>query len=600
MNSITQKRKSHSKSLSRKEKTFKGLGVSPGVAVGPAHVREFGTAEAPRYRIKRSTARSEVQRFFSAVEKAKNQLKSLKEKAKTLPEATAEELGYLMDAHLHMLDGSRLLRGVERRIKEDLVNAESAVQDEILETAKSFSVMKDTYLSARMDDINEVGSRLIRCLTKAPFAPFSNLQKNTIIIAEEITPADTALIDPKKVSGFATMLGGAEGHTAIMARSLILPAVLGITSLRPVIREGDIVIVDGDVGRLIVNPKKSTLSKYEKKQAVIRRQVRDLVRIKKLPSKTLDELQITLLANIELPRETKNVLQNGAAGIGLVRSEFMYMNRDDLPTEEEQYKFLSSIVKSMKGRPVTIRTLDVGGEKLATSLGGHLQPSPNPALGLRAVRLSLKFPDLLRTQLAAILRANVHGPVRILIPMISSPDEIVEVKKILTEVAKKLRRQGFRVSSKVPPLGAMIETPAAAMSSDHLSGVCDFFAIGTNDLTMYTLAIDRGDDQVAEMYNSVHPSILRLIQFSVQSALKSGMSMSICGEIAGDERYTALMIGLGVRELSMAPASLLRVRQRIRYVNADATRVLAPSVMEAPHSEKINALIDKFNSKLFS
>jgi len=599
MNPTGHKKKLARKNLSRKEKIFKGLGVSPGVAVGPAYVREFGTAEAPRYKIKYSNITLELKRFVSAIEQAKDQLKNLRKKANALPKATAEELGYLMDAHLHMLDGSRLLRGVERRIREDLVNAESAVQDEIFETAKSFSVMKDTYLSARMDDINEVGARLIRCLMKVPFIPFSNLHKNTIIIAEEITPADTALIDPKKVSGFATMLGGAEGHTAIMARSLILPAVLGITSLKPVISDGDTVIIDGDLGYLIVNPGKSTLSKYEKKKNLIKRRTKDLIRIRKLPSKTLDGLEITLLANIELPRETKNVLQNGAAGIGLLRSEFMYMNRDDLPTEEEQYKFLSSIVKSMKGMPVTIRTLDVGGEKLATSLGGHLKPSLNPALGLRAVRLSLKFPDLLRTQLAAILRANMHGPVRVLIPMISSPEEIIEVKKIMTEVGKKLRKQGVKITSKDPPLGAMIETPAAAMSADHLSGVCDFFAIGTNDLTMYTLAIDRGDDQVAAMYNALHPSILRLIQFSLQSALRMGMSMSICGEIAGDERYTALMIGLGVRELSMAPASLLRVRQRIRHINADATRKLAQSVMGETNSEGMNNLIDKFNSKLF-
>jgi len=394
-------------------------------------------------------------------------------------------------------------------------------------------------------------------------------------------------------------LGGAEGHTAIMARSLILPAVLGITSLKPIIREGDTVIVDGDLGYLIVHPKRSTLAKYGKKQNLIQKRTKDLVRIRKLPSRTIDGLEISLLANIELLRETKDVLQNGAAGIGLVRSEFMYMNRDDLPTEEEQYKFLTSIVKSMRGKLVTIRTLDVGGEKLATSLGGHLQPSPNPALGLRAVRLSLKFPDLLKTQLAAILRANAHGPVRVLIPMISSPDEIIEVKKIMVEVEKKLRKKGIGIGPKIPPLGAMIETPAAAMSADHLSGVCDFLAIGTNDLTMYTLAIDRGDDQVADMYNAIHPSILRLIQFSVQSALRTGMSMSICGEIAGDERYTALMIGLGVRELSMAPASLLRVRERIRCVNADATRKLAQSVMEETNSVRINNLIDKFNSKLF-
>ncbi len=579
-----------------KERTLEGLGVSPGIAIGPIHVRESGAVEVPEYAIRPKEVDSELARFDEAVGRTRRQLLKLKSKAQTLPEATAEELGYLLDAHLHMLEGSRLIRGVEDRISEKLTNAEAAVQAEISEIGKGFQAMEDSYLAARMDDIREVGTRLLRSLTKSPPTAFSTLPEGSIVVAEELTPADTALLDPGRVAGFTTTLGGPESHTAIMARSLMIPAVLGVTSLLSGIADGETMIVDGGAGVLIINPSPATLEKYKRRRKELQRAQQQLARLKKLPAETRSGTKIDLFANIELPRELDNVRDSGAEGIGLLRSEFLFMNRDDLPSEEEQFNALRTLVTAMKGRPVTVRTLDVGSEKLATSLGGHLIPSVNPALGLRAIRLSLKIPELLSTQLAAILRAGAYGPVRILVPMISGVSEIRQVRRILRNVASKLKRRKVPIPDPLPPLGIMIETPGAALAADSLAKLCEFFAIGTNDLTMYTLAIDRGDEQVAHLYNPIHPAVLRLIQFTTAAGGDAGIPVSVCGEIAGDPRYTALMVGLGIHELSMAPASLLKVKQRIRSLDVVAAQRLVHAVMKQSDPGRISALVDDFNA----
>jgi len=583
----------------KKEKTerlFEGLGVSPGIAIGPAYVRESGIVEVPAYAISPKLTDKEIGRFEAAVNQATRQLQSLKTKASTLPAATFEELGYLLDAHLHMLRGSRLVRGVEARIAKDKINAEAAVQAEIAKISKGFAAMDDAYLAARMEDIREVGTRLVRCLTKTPPLAFSTLAKGSIVIAEELSPADTALLDPDTVSGFATALGGPESHIAIMARSMVIPAVLGVPGLISGIKSGDQIIVDGNVGTLIVNPSPGILNEYKQKREAQKRIERQLAKLKKLPARTRDGTEIRLHANIELPREQKNVLDCGAEGIGLLRSEFLYMNRDDLPGEEEQYKVYRNLLKAMKGRPVTVRTLDLGGEKLVSTLGEHLLPSANPALGLRAIRLSLKIPELLIAQVAAALRAGAHGPIRILVPMVSGVSEIRQVRRIVKGVAQRLKRRKVEIADPLPPLGIMIETPGAALSADALADLCDFFAIGTNDLTMYTLAIDRGDEQVAHLYNPLHPSVLRLIQFTAAAAERSGIPVSVCGEIAGDPRYVALLLGLGIHELSMSPASLLRIKQRIRTIDMDAARRLAAAVMEQTDPGRITTLLDDFSA----
>jgi phosphotransferase system enzyme I (PtsI) len=321
-----------------------------------------------------------------------------------------------------------------------------------------------------------------------------------------------------------------------------------------------------------------------------------LGRLKRVPAVTRDGEAVTLLANLELPRETEPALAAGAEGIGLLRTEFMFMNREDLPNEEEQYRALKAIVDAMDGRPVTIRTLDIGGDKLAWPLSAHLAESANPALGLRAIRLSLKERPLLEAQLGAILRASAHGPVRILLPMISSVTEVRQVRQVMATLVRRLKRRKVKIADPLPPLGVMIEVPGAALSADALAQVADFFAIGTNDLTMYTLAIDRSEERVAHLYNSLHPAVLRLIQFTAEAALRARIPISVCGEIAGDPRYTALLLGLGVRELSMAWPALPRVKQRIRSIDLLAATRRARMIMDQSDSGRIAALLDDFNA----
>jgi phosphotransferase system enzyme I (PtsI) len=589
-------RRGGDKGRTGREQVFEGLGVSPGIAIGTAHLVESGVAQVPEYRIAAGEVGAEQARFAEAVAQAQKQVRKLKAKSQSLPPAVAEEVDFLLEAHLQMLTGSRVVRGVERRITEDRLNAEAAVQTEIAEVAQKFAALEDAYLAARADDIREVGNRLIRNLTKTPFEAFSHLPEGSILVAEELTPADTALMDPRNVAGFATLLGGAESHTAIMARSLGIPAVLGVAGLIGAVKTGDAIVVDGRAGCVIINPSESRLAELRRRQAEFLRAQRQLARLRKLPALTRDGTSVALYANLELPRELDMAVAAGAEGIGLLRTEFLYMNREDLPGEDEQYKALTGLIAGMGSRPVTVRTLDIGGDKLAISLDHHMGQSTNPALGLRAIRLSLKERSLLETQLAAILRASVHGPVRILLPMISSVGEVRQVREVLTAVAKRLRRRKIDIADPLPPLGVMIEIPGAALAADALAMVSDFFAIGTNDLTMYTLAIDRGEEQVAHLYNPLHPAVLRLIQFATEAALRAKIPISVCGEIAGDPRYAPLLLGLGIRELSMGPIALPRVKQRIRNLDIASAMRCARVIMETSDSGRIATLLDDFNA----
>ena len=580
----------------RAPQVLEGLGVAPGIAVGPAYLLEAGAIRVAIHTLADDEVGDEVARFNAAVAKGQRQLRKLKSKSANLPGAAAEEMGYLLEAYLQMLSGSRLLRGVERRISQEKINAEAAVQAEIAEIAEGFAALSDQYLAARADDIREVGDRLIRNLTQTPFAAFSELTPGTVVIAEELSPADTALLDPALVSGFATVLGGPEGHTAIMARSLALPAVLGVAGLLGAVHNGDTVVVDGSSGHVVINPSAEMLAEYEHRQSEYRNEQRMLARLKRVPAVTRDGEAITLLANVELPRESQSALAAGAEGIGLLRTEFMFMNRDDLPDEDEQYQALKAITEAMNGRLVVMRTLDIGGDKLALPLSAHLAESTNPALGLRAIRLSLKERFLLEAQLGAMLRASAHGQVRILLPMISSIGEVRQVRQAMATVIRRLKRRKVKIADPPPMLGVMIEVPGAALSADALAQVADFFAIGTNDLTMYTLAIDRSEEQVAHLYNTLHPAVLRLIQFTAEAAFRARIPISVCGEIAGDPRYTALLLGLGVRELSMAWPALPRVKQRIRSIDLLAATRRARMIMDQSDSGRIAALLDDFNT----
>ena len=583
-------------SAAAKETVLEGLAVSPGIAVGAAHLRESGEIRVLEYQVPVKGVAAEKQRFEEAVAKAKRQLGKLQKKAERFHGTAAEELGFLLEAHHQMLGSSRLLSGVEQRIETTRQNAEAAVMAEIASIAAAFDQVDDPYLRSRAEEVREVGMRIIRTLSDQKLSDFSALPSDSIVIAETITPADTALMDPKEIAGFATVMGGAEGHTAIMARSLGLPAVLGVSGLMEAVRTGDTLIVDGSNGRIMVNPTARTLADYQDRRRALQREARALERLRDVPACTLDGEQISLEANLELPREVDQAVTVGAQGIGLLRTEFLFMNREDLPDEEEQYQVLRQIVEAMGGRSVTIRTLDVGGEKLTSALGETLGDAVNPALGLRAIRLSLTQRKLFEAQLAAILRAGAHGPVRILLPMITTVSEVREVRKTLNAVVRRLKRRRVKLADPLPPLGIMIEVPGAALAADSLARVSDFFAIGTNDLTMYTLAIDRAEERVAHLYNPLHPAVLRSIQFSIEAALRARIPISVCGEMAGDPRFTALFLGLGVRELSMTANALPRVKSRILSLDLQAAVRRASVIMDQFDSGRIAVLLDDFNS----
>ncbi len=582
-----------------REHRLTGIGVSPGIAIGPAYVGERGDLPVEETPIDEARIEAERARFAEAVAVSAKQLRKLRTRATALPGSAADEIGYLLDAHLAMLANSRLVRGVNQRIARQRINAERAIQLEIEEIGKSFAAIGDPYLAARIDDIRVVGTRLIRNLLKKPYIAYSSLTGGAIILADEITPGDTALMDPRRIGGFAAEFGGPDGHTAILARALGLPAVLAVPALLEWARAGAPVLVDGTEGVVIIDPSPDTVEEYRARREELTRERRALARLRRVPAVTRDGVEIVLEANLELPVELEHAIANGAMGLGLVRTEFLYMNREELPSEDEQYEFFASLVRGMEGRPVTLRTLDVGGDKLPAALAGYAaSDSANPALGLRAIRLSLRERRLLDTQLAAMLRAANHGPVRVLLPLVSTLAELVRTREALEQVARRLRRRNVPIPEELPPLGAMIEVPGAALAADALAGEADFFAIGTNDLIQYTLAIDRTDEQVAYLFTPLHPAVLRLIQFAVEAAERRGIPVSVCGEMAGNPRYAALLLGLGLRELSMSPRNIPRVKQRIRNLDMVAATRRARAILDQADTERVAALLDDFNASL--
>lgn len=579
-----------------KERYLKGLGVSPGIGIGVAQVRDDGTVSVPEYRIPARAVEDERARFREAVSRTRRQIRKLQNKAQDLPGSASDELGALFDAYLQMLADSRLVRGVDRRITEERLNAEAAVEAEVGEIAEGFAAIDDAYIAARIADIREVGSRLIRNLTRTPEMPISRLPKGSIVVTGELTPADTARLHPQRIAGAVATLGGTAGHTAIMARALSIPTVLGVPDLLKGVRTGDVLIVDGATGSVIVNPTPATLAVYRKRHEERTAEKRLLVRMRRQPAVTRNGTEIELQANVELPIEMAMVKQSGAVGIGLLRTEFMFMNRDEIPDEEEQYRSLRDMIEAMNGRPVTVRTLDVGGEKISDTLVGNFGKSVASPLGLRGIRLSLARIDILEAQFRAILRASLHGPIRILLPMVTACSEVRRARDLLERTARRLRREGIKIRNPLPPCGVMIEVPAAALAADALARISDFFAIGSNDLIMYTLATDRSDEQVAALFDPLHPAVLRLMQGAAEAALRARIPVSICGEIAGDPRFTALLLGLGFRSLSMAPTNIPRVKKRVRALDLDAATQRARIIMDQVDSGRIAALLDDFNA----
>ena len=588
-NKIGKKTKSHL------ERGLGGLGVSPGIAFGTAYVRERGAADIPQYRVPKAKLSKEKQRLLMAVELAKKQIQKLGLQASKISGSDGEEIAVLFDAYHSMLEDSRLIRGAKQRIIEDQLNAEAAVQAEVHDIAGRFQSMDDVYIAARVDDIRELGFRIITNLIKSPGKVSQVLPKGSIILAENLTPADMAQINPDDIKAVAAEFGGADGHTAIMARALGIPTVLGAADLLTNVSNGTRLIVDGSRGQVILNPTPETVTRYEHRRSEMRRQVRRLERLRNLDCLTRDGAAVTLQANLELPIEMTLIKQAGAAGIGLLRSEFLFMNRDQPPDEDEQYNSLKQLVQRMDGRPVTIRTLDISSEKPAPDLTAGINEEAMSALGLRGIRLSLIQTHVLEAQFRAILRVARYGNIRILLPMVTTPSEVVRAHEIMQKQAKRLKRRGEKIPEKLPLLGVMIEVPGAALGADALARVSDFFAIGSNDLTMYTLAIDRANEHVAHMFNSLHPAVLRLIQCSAEAAFRARIPVSICGEMAGDPRFTALLLGLGLRDLSMAASNILRVKSRVREMDLTAATHRARLIMDQVDAGRITMLVDDFN-----
>lgn len=582
------------------ERVVEGLGVSPGVGIGVAYVCENGSPHIPEYRIRPADVEAEQRRLREAVVRARRQFARLRSKTRQRAQGEtewgSEDVLYLLDAYMMMLKDSRLLRGAYSRIATERINAEAAVQLEVVAICDSFRSMQDTYLSARMEDIREVGNRLLSQLTRQHGTPLFSIPRGSIVVAAELTPADTAQLDPEHVVGIAAESGGPQGHTAILARALGLPAVLGAAGLLEAVRTGDPLLVDGEIGQVVVHPSPASVRQYRRRRGERQEEERALRRLASQPAVTRDGVTISLQANVELPMEMEHVIEAGAAGIGLLRTEFMFMNRAAVPSEEEQYAALRTLIERAGGESVTIRTLDLGGDKGPIPFVGPFGDSATSPLGIRGVRLSLARAELLDTQFRAILRAGAHGPVRILLPMVTAVSEVRAARDILARAARRLFRRGVEIPTALPPLGSMIEVPGAALTADALALVSDFFAIGSNDLTMYTLAIDRSDQRVAHLYNPLHPGVLRMIQFAAAAALRARIPVCVCGEIAGEPRFTPLLLGLGFRELSMTASNIARVKRRILDLDLLAAQRRTQMIMDETDPVRIQVLLDDFNA----
>ncbi|MEX2524528.1 MAG: phosphoenolpyruvate--protein phosphotransferase [Gammaproteobacteria bacterium] len=569
-----------------------GVGVSDGIAIGKVHVIERDRFDIPEYRIEESRVDAEVERLSQAVTSAKQQLRAIRDH---IPSATAVDISAFIDTHLLMLDDTALLQEPERLIREHRYNAEWALKFQRDALVSVFDEMDDPYLRTRKDDVDHVVNRVLRILLKQ--SPLKHEEPDNkldgyIILANDLTPADTVLMQHGGVVAFATEYGGPTSHTAILARSLGIPAIIGLNRARRYIHEDDLVIIDGISGVVIVDPDEKTQAYYRARQQEYLRSRAQLISLREAPAVTLDGTTVELMANIELPRDFDTVLEVGAAGVGLYRTEFLYMNRTSPPDEEEHFRTYCEVIEILKGLPLTIRTLDLGADK---QVDGGRQAGPvqsNPALGLRAIRLCLKDPSLFRPQLRAILRASARGPLRLMIPMLSNLQEANQVLELLEEIKSELDQKGIAYDHDLP-VGAMIEVPAAAICADVFVRYLDFLSIGTNDLIQYTIAIDRVNDEVNYLYDPLHPAVLRLIKMTIDAGREADVPIAMCGEMAGDKRMARLLLALGLREFSIHPANLLEIKQTITQTSVRDLDELARQALAAANGAEVAELLDK-------
>ncbi|HXJ10123.1 MAG TPA: phosphoenolpyruvate--protein phosphotransferase [Burkholderiales bacterium] len=571
-----------------------GHAVSTGITIGQAHLVSTARLEVAHYEIEEPEIETEISRFDAALRAAREGLSELEAH---IPAGSPAEFEAFLNLHRMILDDSALSQAPRELIRTRRCNAEWALVQQMEKLTDRFDEIEDPYLRERKADVQQAVERVLKEMMGASRLPEPALseEKELIVVAHDLSPADMILFKKHRFGGFVTDVGGVTSHTAIVARSLGIPAIVGLHHARHMISEGETLIVDGQSGVLIVNPDPLVLAEYRLRESQLGLERQRLKRLKSTPAATIDGTPIELYANIELPQDMQQVLEAGAQGVGLFRTEFLFLNREGLPDEDEQFTAYREVAQAMQGRPVVLRTLDVGADKALNGNGEGRGNMPNPAMGLRAIRFCLAEPQMFLTQLRAILRASHYGKVRILLPMLAHVHEIEQTLALIRQAKQQLDEKATPYDRAVE-IGGMIEIPAAALALPIFMKRLDFLSIGTNDLIQYTLAIDRTDDAVAHLYDPLHPAVLSLVAGTIQAATRGGIPVAVCGEMAGDLQFTRLLLGLGLRNFSMHPSQLLAIKERILRTNLAEVQTLAQRVLRASEPAKTRELLAKLNS----
>jgi len=569
-------------------KFIQGIGASPGIIIGKAYLIERSQVRLPQKGIHPDQVEEEVKRFLKAIQESRNQLMEIKEK---ILDPEVRRHSFILDVHVMILDDQMLIQDTVDRIRKKKVNAEWGLDLTLEKLDTAFKAIEDEYLRERRSDLHYVSARIFRNLLGKKHDDITKIKGKVIVVAHDLSPADTLQMNLKYVAGFITDIGGKVSHTAILARSLGIPAVVGLEVATSLINGGDLLIIDGETGEVVINPAEEVSRSFIERKQRTRSMEREVLKYASLQAETRDGVQVRLQANIEMVEEVPSAKMHGAEGIGLYRTEILYLNRKDLPTEEEHYQTYRRLAEDISPASATIRTLDIGGDKFLSnySMGNET----NPAMGLRAIRFSIKETDIFKTQLRGILRASAYGKLRILLPMISGIEEIRQTKAILEEVMKGL------IKAKIPfdrgiHIGAMIEIPSASVTADILAREVDFFSIGTNDLIQYALAIDRLNEHVSYLYEPLHPAVLRIIRGVVQSAHEAGIPVAICGEMAAEPAYVIILLGLGLDEFSMNPVSIPKVKKMLRKLRFEETRSLVEELFQFQTASEIERHVRKW------
>lgn len=566
---------------------LKGIPASSGIVIGPVYIVGRDDFEVSRRAVSESEVVSEIVRFEESLIQTRQELIALQRK---IAQEFDQEQAQIFDAHLLVLEDRMLIEEVISRVKREKCNVDFIFQEVLKKYVNVFSRMEDEYLRERIADINDVGKRVLRILSGKKKRALSDFEEKVIVVAHDLSPSDTAAMHRKNILGFITDIGGKTSHTAIMAKSFEIPAVVGVEVATSKIMVGDTIIIDGGAGIIVINPDAKTIANYKEAEDEILAKAKAFFSLKELLAETRDGKRVELVANIELPEEIPFLLDHGAEGIGLYRSEYFYMNRKDLPSEEEHYEAYKLVAEMMKPYPVIIRTLDLGGDKFISQL--QVPKDMTPFLGWRAIRFCLARPDIFKVQLRAILRASVHGKLKIMYPMISGVEEMRQANRVLEEVKEELRTKGVPFDKNME-IGAMIEVPSAAVTADLIAKEADFFSIGTNDLIQYSLAVDRTNEKVAYLYEPAHPAVLRLIKKIIDDAHRNKIWVGMCGEMSGDPMFALVLLGMGLDEFSMPSKMILQIKQLVRSVTMKQAQAIAEEALTFSTAREV----EKFSKK---